>query len=768
MDIDRDKQLKIIEETTQRLHSTENKRMLLRFQRGVVDLENNRFEILQNSEFVEKFGEYLYTLYQKDPGKNILKILEKIGFCACSGDKNLRERAVFILSIFIEKISQEENNPEFLEVVSRLLVNWLQIETEYFSGFPFICLQLQTMLQKMLQIGLWYQTENLIIILSQIQKGIIQKNNLIRQTISKVHSCLAEEAFLKNLVDVYLDKKEDRRDIAQCLLLHFGSKAAAVLVQYLIDCKDRDKRFSLIEFIPTTGKVVLPVCDFCLKQNPPWYVVRNLIIIISRMEDPKLYEMVRPYLTHKDIRVQLQILHCITKLRGPQMRDRLLEALIYINDELKQQVVVQLGNMGGKDVGKALCTLLENRGNFARHVQDELILTICAKIKFEPSERAIKVVKELLAERIKRFNEGDLILQAARDALVSMELKNTGRLATGSHQSLSPTAPSDSEAIRIPIATEEEFNSLIKGEAPGTQEDLETPPAPSTASDLEESLANTGRSNPPSKEDIIQEAKRNLTDPHSAIHFTLWQNLYEEMTTDEFTIFYTTLKLKTYQPNELIIARGDLQAPLFLLNSGTVNLVRNQRGEEVTLSPIGPGDLIGSDIFLTGEAWNLSLYAKDVVSAHVFDLEHLLKMQTNFPNLAEKIFTFCSRYDVLQNLLRVLDTPATAGTDSTHIKMKDKSDKSANYITQQGTILRQVKGGLCFSLPIRNHEKIKIPLENKLNLSVKLSSGVVDSLPATVVGTSQSVTKPAKSVVFSRFLSPLTNSQYVCKNIEFL
>ena len=631
--------------------------MLLRFQRGVVDLENNRFEILQNSEFVDKLGEYLYTLYQKDPEENIFKILEKIGFCACSGDKKLRERAIFILSIFIEKISQEENNPEFLEVVSRLLVNWLQIETEYFSGFPFICLQLQTMLQKMLQMGLWYQTENLIIILSQIQKGIIQKNNLIRQTISKVHSCLAEEAFLKNLVDVYLDKKEDRRDIAQCLLLHFGSKAAAVLVQYLIDCKDREKRFSLIEFIPTIGNVVLPVCDFCLKQNPPWYVIRNLIIIISRMEDPRLYEMVRPYLTHKDIRVQLQILHCITKLRGPQMRDRLLEALIYINDELKQQVVVQLGNMGGKDVGKALCTLLENRGNFALHVQDELILTICAKIKFEPSERAIKVVKELLAERMERFNEGDLILQAARDALVSMELKNTGKLATGSRPSLSPAAPFDSEAFRVPIATEEEFDSLIKGEVPATQEALETPQTPLTISTLEKSLTDADRSKPPSKEDLIQEAKKNLTDPNSALHFSLWAKLYEVMTTDEFTIFFTTLKLKTYQPNELLIARGDLQAPLFLLNSGTVNLVRNLRGEEVNLSPIGPGDLIGSDIFLTGETWNLSLYAKNIVSAHVFNLEHLLKIQVNFPNLAEKIFTFCSRYDVLQNMLRVLDTP---------------------------------------------------------------------------------------------------------------
>ena len=39
------------------------------------------------------------------------------------------------------------------------------------------------------------------------------------------------ETGLRKLVDVLLDSKEDRRDIAQCLLMHFGSKAAAVMVQ---------------------------------------------------------------------------------------------------------------------------------------------------------------------------------------------------------------------------------------------------------------------------------------------------------------------------------------------------------------------------------------------------------------------------------------------------------------------------------------------------------------------------------------------------------
>jgi CRP-like cAMP-binding protein len=767
MDIDREKQLKIIAQTNQLLHSTETQRMLLRFQRGVVDLENGRFEILRNSEFVEKLIDYLYTLYQKGPEQNIIKILDKIGFCACSANKELRERAVFILSIFADKISEEKNNPDFLEAVSRLLVNWLQIETEYLSGFHFICLQLQKILQKMLRMGLWYQAENLIIVLSQIQKGVLHKNNLIRKTIGKVHAGLAEEPFLKNLVDIYLDKKEDRRDIAQCLLLHFGSKAAAVLVQSLIDCKDKEKRFTLIEFIPATGKVAIPVFDFCLKQNPPWYVIRNLIIIISRMEDPKLYEMVRPYLTHRDIRVQLQVLNCITRLGGAQMRDRLIEALAFINDELKQQVVVQLGNMGGKDVGNALCSLLERRGELAMHVQDELVLTLCTKIKFEPSERAITAVKDLLNERMHRFGDGDRIFQAAQDALVNMELKNTGGKTAGTPLVVPFELPAVADTFKVPVATEEEFDSLLKGSGPLEQEELTPPPTLAAVPQKEEGRAVAEASNPPGSQDIIRDAEKNLSDPDSAIHFALWTKLYQEMTTEEFTAFHTALQRKTYQPEELIIGRGDQQALLFFFDSGAVNLVRNQKGEEVHLSAAVAGDLIGSDVFLSGDPWNLSLYARESVRAHIFDLEDLMAMRVDFPQLAEKIFTFCAAHDVLQALLRVLDDPDTAGTESTRLERPGRSKKPASEKAQQGIILKKMRGGLCFTSPGRATEKIGRFLGDQLQLRVRMSSGNAEGRPATIVGTVRSVIRPGESILFVRFLHPLADSRYSCETIEF-
>jgi CRP-like cAMP-binding protein len=750
MDIDRQKQSKVIAHTNQLLHNTENKRVLLRFQRGVVDLENNRFSILQNSEFVDKLIEYLFTLYKKGHIGNTIKVLEKIGFCACSADQEHRERAVFILSVFTEKVSREKESAEFLEVVSRLLVNWLKIETEYLSGFEFVCTQLQKILQRMLNMGLWYQAENLIIILFQIQTGIIQKNNLIRQMITKVHSGLAEESFLRNLVDVYLDKQEDRRDIAECLLVHFGSKAAVFLVQALIECQDREKRFALIELIPTTGKSIIPVLDRCLEMNPPWYVVRNIIIIISRMDDPTLYAMVRPFLIHKDIRVQQQVLNCISRMGGNQMRERLIEALTYINDELKQQVVIQLGNMGGKDVGDALCALLEKRNGFARHIQDELLLAICTKIKFIPSKRSLDAIKSLIAERSQRFEEGDKILQAAQDALLSLELKSTEAKPASSLPVtlIEPEVPElDQETLIIDslFSTSEELTAT----APGDDTQLEEP----VASSIGKGFA----------------AEKSLADPITANHFNIWTELYEQMTTEEFTAFHAALNHRKYQAGETIVNNGDIQAPLFFFDHGAINLVKQQDGAEIYLSPIGAGDLIGSDIFLSGDAWNLSLTAREESMAHVFDLEDLLKLQVDYPHLAEKLFSFCSSFDVLPVLLRVLDEPDEVLSETARLHrdgiLAQKTKGQGGQPT--GTILKKLKGGLCFSIVVDATEKIEQLLDGQIRLGVRLASGAVRSLPSTIIGAARISTDPERAMVFAQFAQPLNELNYKCENIEF-
>ena len=734
------------------LHLTERKRRQLRLQRGMAELLNDRFNILLNSEFIDELTDYLHADSQENATDLERKVLDKIGECASLGDRELRERAIFILSVIAEKFLKSKYSLDFLEVISLHLVNWLQKETEYLAGFQFICQQLQTMLRNMLGQGLWYQAENIIVILSQIQKGVIPKPDIIRKTICQIHADLADEIFLRELVDVMLDTRDDRRDIAQSLLLHLGSKAAAVMVQTLIDCPDKKKRFSLLEFIPTTGKVVVPVCEYCLKQNPPWYVARNLIIIISRLADPNLYDIVRPHLAHKDIRVQMQILNCITKLGGAKMSDRLIEALGHVSDELKQQVVVQLGNIGGREVGNALCDLLEKRDTFAVHVRDELLLTICKKIKFEPSPRTLKVVREFVSQRKQQVDEGEKVLLAAQGALKSLELKMSAEVEVEALPAQKDTGLMATDLFLVPVATEEEFDLLL-------QEKMAAKSSKTARSGGEQK--ETGADSAPAKTDNVKKVVVVVPDTAEMIrHCEVWSRLYATMTEEETRTFRAALKFRIYQPGEMVVARGNLEPSLHLFDTGTARLVRNKTGEEAYFKDMGPGDLIGSDIFLSGEPWNVSLYARKDLSAHVFDLENLLKTRVDFPRLADKVLSYCSANDILPSMLRVLNDPQ--GTP----REKTQSVKT-NGSTRQAAVLQKLPAGLSYLVPVKHTEISKL-LHSPLNIALRLSSGVMHATAATVIGVMRTVANPREAVVFAQFQEPQADSLYICEGIYLI
>ncbi len=118
----------------------------------------------------------------------------------------------------------------------------------------------------------------------------------------------------------------------------------------MIYCASKEGRFALIELIPRVGEVSVPVLIECLEDDPQWFVIRNIILIISRLEDAELYSVAEPYLAHNDIRIQQQVINCIERLGGAQMRKRVITALMQVNDDLKGQIIQQLAQFEDDDL----------------------------------------------------------------------------------------------------------------------------------------------------------------------------------------------------------------------------------------------------------------------------------------------------------------------------------------------------------------------------------------------------------------------------------
>lgn len=771
MEIDREKQAQALAKAKAIIADAEKKREAARVEKGVQVLMQGKFDSLYNEELVENLASFILNKFILDEKQDAIKLLDKLGKALCHKETGIRERALMVVSVFTE-IILEEDFQEFREVLSRILVSWLKFETEYIAGFEFVCSQLQRIILRMLYAGEWDTLENLIIILSQIGSGVIAKSNLIRGMTAKVHENLAEPDILDKLVNVFLDEEDERRPVAESLLLHMGRFSAMFLVQKMIYSNNKEERFALIGLIPRIGDVSVPVMKKCLEDEPPWFVIRNFILIISRLEDPGLFSMVEPYLTHKDIRVQQQVINCIEMLGGKQMRKRLIVAMMSVNDELKGQLIIHLGQFEGMDVGNAFLDLLENRLTIARHVQDDLLLKLCIKIKFYPMPRAVNCLKELIVERKERFGDADKIALAAATSLQAIEIKlrNDHDDETEALEKQPVRPPVEEQAItaediadenEIVAFDEEEELSLFSGEEiDGLDSNADI--AGTFAGDLS---GGEQQARPDSGEEMPFYASQEH-------HLMVWSNLYELMSTEEVNDFFALLKPVSFATNDEIVHQGEKTTNLYLIDSGFAGVSHIDSEGEVLITSLQTGELIGSEGFIRDLKWSVSLTAQTDLQVRVLERDGYKKLEEKYPDLSEKLRYYCNHYDVIPYLINLSEDPEIKPVGS-EINVNANSliaDDSGSSVVGDfpGRLMYIARGGYCFSLPHTYEGNAEKVLGRQVSSEILLKDGSERKCFGVIAGAGTHDHDDQVLYVYVKLYHPFEKADYNCKSLEMM
>ncbi|MEE4164559.1 MAG: cyclic nucleotide-binding domain-containing protein, partial [Desulfocapsaceae bacterium] len=653
----------------------------------------------------------------------------------------------------------EEDFQDLLEIVSGILLQWLQAEDEFVAGFEPVCLQLQKIILKLLYSQQWQTVENHVFVLQRITTGEIEKSNLIRGVSAKLYENLAEPDIIDNLVKVYLDENDDRRGVAENLLIYFGRFAAMFLVQKMIYSSSREERFALIEMIPRVGEVTVPVLVACLEDKPQWFVIRNVIFIISRLGDPELYSVVEPYLTYSDIRVQQQVVSCIEMLGGTRMRERLVSALMTVNDELKGQIINQLGQYSDSDVGKAYLSLLENRKSIARHIQDDLVLKLCIRIRYLPSSgRAVSCLRNLLQERREKYGAEDRIAVEASSTLQALEVGSESGPASNAAAEEVVTAddavPEGSEDEATALFSSDEMDNMssggdISGILSGSAHDEET----------EKSRENTP--------DIPGPVSRQQ-------HLMIWSKLYELMNEDEADLFFSILKARIYITDEEIVNRGDAATDLFFIDSGLAGLSYVDDGKsEIFLTSLQAGDVIGSGGLTEKLAWTVSLSAQTNLQVRILDQDGYIRFAEQFPELSERLLDYCNHHDVLPYLINqtenkalqpinediAVTTPAPLFLDSSGEAVEDAGAGSLQFIAC---------GGYCFTLPYVHKDNAEAVLGLQVVSHLQLSDGEGKNCFGVIAGAGSHSRDDRGLFIYVRFYHPLNSADYGCPAVDII
>ncbi|NNK13862.1 MAG: cyclic nucleotide-binding domain-containing protein, partial [Desulfofustis sp.] len=649
MEIDREKQAQALAKAQQSIADAEKKREAVRVEKGVQTYLQGKKDALYSDELVENLASYILNKYITGEEEAAIMVLDALGKSLCSDTVAIRERALMIISVFCE-IILEEDFEEFREVLSRILVEWLKFEEEYIAGIELVSSQLQKIILRMLYSGQWHELENLVIILDQIVTGTIAKSNLIRGISSKVHENLAEPDILDKLVNVYLDENDDRRLLAESLLMHLGRHSAMFLVQKMIYCDNKEDRFALISLIPKVGEVSIPVLTKCLEEEPPWFVIRNIVLIISRLGDPNLYSIAEPYLIHKDIRVQQQVVNCIEMLGGKQARKRLLQAMMTVNDELKGQLVIQLGQIDGKDVGLGFLDLLDQRHTFAGHVQDDLIHKLCIKVKFYPSLRAVDALQELISERRERYGKSDKIALAAATSLQAIEMKLNGDEDPDEEKGEMAFADEINEAIEEMVVDNEDSSIAAERLAESAEDELFSVEEMDGLSEGGEIADGFDETVSDSEEHSGEAIPYYSSQDH---HLMVWSKLYEPMTTEEVNELFAILKPVSFQANDEIVVQGEKLRDLYLIDSGFAGIAHAGEKCEIQLASLQAGEIIGSEGLIEAVSWSVSLRAQTDLQVRVLEYSNYLKLVKTFPEITQKIEDYCTRHDVVPHLINL-------------------------------------------------------------------------------------------------------------------
>ncbi len=748
MQIDKEKLEKAKLEISRQLEKAEKDRLLQRLQKGVDELAGHNFAILANDQFVEELTEYLCSdqfLTDREKGSSVV---ENIGAACCSEDKDVRSRALVILSVFSE-FALENDEDFYIRKLSNIYVNWLKVETIYLPGFGVVCQKIQNIGSKLLTNKCWVEADKLLITLNSILDGRLKKNNVIKGMIAKVSENIASKNVLIDLTKTYLDTLNRDHKKAGTVLKNLGRRAVIFLLNKMMHSTDRTERFRLMGLIPQTGASVRFIFEECLQKTPPWYVIRNIVFMISEIGDSSLFYLIEDYLHHPDIRVQKEVIDCIEKLGGDKIKDRYLLALKKVNDELKIGLVMKLNQFPGNDVAIALLDLFEKRAQFSDTIRKDLLSVLCIALKSYPNPKAVKVLSLYLNELKKARTSPDHIL-IAEEVLSVIKPKVRHDLKTQVASMNEPDfdydpVSTDDAKRRINTFLDEIQQVVGKGDV-GKASEMMYSEAVRAARNKDFIVAEILRDrileiNPIALSEvleigeIIEEEKNSSISPD---HLEVWNDLYDEMTTEEFNALYAAMKRETYDPDETIIESGEMDPSLFFVNSGTVQLSCTCGNKETFLKRLQPGKIMGVGPFFFHSLWTVSLVSQNTTQINVLERERFNKIRENLPELEEKLHKYCLQFDTVPTLLRM-----TGGDRREYARYRlslnvagfslDPYGRKKQY-TLEGNTIDFSRGGLAFYVDSPRGIKSKNLLGRQIIAEIRLQSGDTLKYLGVVVG----------------------------------
>jgi hypothetical protein len=726
----------------------EKQRQELRFDYNLTNFEQGNIQVLKNDEFIAGLESYLLA----DPSENKEKkrqLLMRLGEGALAEEIQLRERALAVLSFAMELyFTQEETTNTF--VLGHSLCNWLEFENEFLPGFSVLNKKLEDFLLWSVDNSYWVEAEEVVVLLHRIQSGNLKKSRTIQSLTTKTFQKLETKNIFEKLTDGYLLGNEQQglcENILQCI----GPKAAIYLLNRVNHSGDRSDRDDLLNLISHFNNAAVPAIEDCLKKDPAWGAIKNVISIVSEMKVDAHYDLVSRYFGHFDERIQHEMIRCVLKLGGPMVKARLIKGLGFVQDRLKIHIIRLLVEQedNDDDVLGAILDIAKKTTSLSVQSEHDLQHALIAALKTFSCAMTISQLEKMRINYSAQLGTEQLLLHVD-EALMVIEPKFRHHRQGG--ESLKDVVSFANDPLQRQLASEkvrkieEEVQLLVRagdiqqaGEIIYNQAVTAAKIKDFTVAEL--LLDRLLEINPMALNEAIElgefiEKQKNTS--INSHHLEIWSELYEEMTTEEFNKLYHSLRQENYRKDDLIVQSGENDNNLYFLNSGYVSLSCVVGGREIFLKRMKPSNVLGADQFFSNSVWTVTLRALCEIQVDVLDHAVLKKIAVDHPGIEHKLRKYCQKHTPVPELLKM------SGSDRREyprfsIVLQTKNvlvDPYGSVETRSfnGELFDISEQGMAFTIRISHTSKARLLLGRHIKTTIIVGAEELSQLSGVVVG----------------------------------
>lgn len=666
MDTEKGKHYLGIEKTRNVLRKGEKERKKQRIEAGIRGIAQGDFTYLQSGELLEQLPHAVRKMVATD-GLHFDSFLQKLVNQIYTGGKD-SQYLKMITSVTENFIA--DNQWHYVDVLLTPLLDWVRGAENSEEPFERVVSLLQIAMQHYWNNGKKAQGDTILTLFHQIRTGKLKKSQTIVTIIGRIQDRGIQRASLPELLNKWL-LDQDNSEFGNRLILQ-GPVALRFLMESMIITQNSDHRYKIFDLLVGNDWFVPEIIHERLHEHMEWYGTRNLVKLLAETGGEQDAEAVLPYLNHEDFRVQRAAFVCINKIGGQNKQRLFLVALANSSELIKIQIVRILARFCDQEVVSHLAKLLAEYGDFGEENREPLLIQLFDTLSKCPCPVAVKAVETFLKMRNHRVARklSAQVWTAAEKAmqLLEQDQQNTRKLHVQASQlrknairqavKRGITAPS--QRVVSGLAEEQAIRMLLgKGEEEKARKQLvdlieQTVQTRNfvQAEKLKEWLIDI---NETALGDIIRAAEiisDKKVDSLDKTHVEIWSDLYEFLTTEEFSSVYHSLQHKKYVNDEIVVHQGALQTALYFINSGKVKLFYQDKEDRVLVKTMGKGEIVGIDSFFDASVWTISVASVGTTDVSILRLEKMQRWRDELPGLEFKLRDFCARFESFGGIIK--------------------------------------------------------------------------------------------------------------------